>query len=1217
MVLATWERNNAGNFVWYPLFYDCDSMLGLNNEGYMKYNAGVDFQDGEYNTSNSKLWTKLNKEENYGTEIKERYHDLRTSGILSEENIMRYYEAGVINCIGERFYNADARMKYATLSDIPMDKDGNKIESEAANVRSAYLSMCNGNRLEWTRKWIQERIVYMDSVYMYGDFMKSNVVLRSQNFTGTATIRLKTYSPQRVTIRFSDSNSANTTVTKRCTRYNDDLTATDGWYEFTGEIMNAIDNNITIVGGHNIMAIDGLQDIDIASLKLSSAPRLTTLNIQRAKSLVELEIANNYMLQEVNLSGCEKLGTDPNFQRLNLTAAKYLRTLNVSGSKLRNIDLPPDGGVLEEFNISNSHITSIVMNKQPYLQELDLVSCIYLSEVEIQNCESMRRISIPGSSINRFFLKDLPTLDEVDISSTPQLNSFSIQNCDRLRKLVMQNVAASTLKTLDLSTCLGLVDLNLRGSTISRLRFFKGFNKLQYLRASSSGLVDIQYGNDTPDGLDLTPFNLQVLETYRCRNLVKVKGINLVTSSSGTFAYCDKLKEVHGTIKLIGSGAYEFFRECPVLERFPEPGTGPGKLDLSETTSAYAMFHYGRITYDNLRKVLSKLTKCQNFVHFATHVKALEVNSSQVEQPEWQQILWPLVEARDITWMFSGANIAPFQPNDDFFSKNTKMTTMRQPFPAFKGEISENLFKPMPELESLYDFFLNSRELLLVDEGIFKHNRKLRILRSCFNGCTNLNIKRGNETGFGSTTTLLQLQNAVTDAGYCFAECRSLTGSVPGNIFRNCTNLSTADGFFVNCVGLEGELPDGIFNISSTTNPKLGNVGDFFRGCTGLTGPIKTTIWDKNNFIQEANNLFKNCSNLGTNTEVEQHIPGDFFKGKINLTSIAHMFDGCSRLEFHLMDTWFRDLRNVSRIGYLFANCSGLSGDIPAGLFKAYRADGSEVDLNIVDAEAVFANCSHLTGVIPNELFKAFKSVRSLNDFFRNCWRIQGTIPAREDVYEETATWDEDLQDWIINRVLVSTKMGLLDNCKELLSCNCMFYLCSGIGKTPLELTEDDPYCIPKNLFKYCTKLRECKQMFWLYAPGTDGSRPVNRLNGEIPPTLFVGLTSLNNTSQMFAHQGGITGAVPTRLFVSQDRNLANTYGMFEYTGLTEYNNCFIPSKHTGLSDIRRMFYGCNKMVGTAKPTINTMHYVVNHGEMFTGCTKLTDYENDWMIGWK
>ena len=30
MVLATWERNSTGSFIWYPMFYDCDSMLGLN-----------------------------------------------------------------------------------------------------------------------------------------------------------------------------------------------------------------------------------------------------------------------------------------------------------------------------------------------------------------------------------------------------------------------------------------------------------------------------------------------------------------------------------------------------------------------------------------------------------------------------------------------------------------------------------------------------------------------------------------------------------------------------------------------------------------------------------------------------------------------------------------------------------------------------------------------------------------------------------------------------------------------------------------------------------------------------------------------------------------------------------------------------------------------------------------------------------------------------------
>ena len=93
--------------------------------------------------------------------------------------------------------------------------------------------------------------------------------------------------------------------------------------------------------------------LDIASLKLSSAPKLTTLNIPGAKSLIELEVSNNYMLQEIDLSGCQKLGELTNYQAIDLSSAKYLKKLNVSNTKLRSIAVASEGGVLEDFNISN------------------------------------------------------------------------------------------------------------------------------------------------------------------------------------------------------------------------------------------------------------------------------------------------------------------------------------------------------------------------------------------------------------------------------------------------------------------------------------------------------------------------------------------------------------------------------------------------------------------------------------------------------------------------------------------------------------------------------------------------------------------------------------------------------------------------------------------------------------------------------------------------
>lgn len=1223
MVLATWERNSAGNLIWYPMFYDCDSMLGLNNEGYVKFDAGVDFQDNEYNTSNSRLWTKLRHEETYGTAVKQRYHELRDRKILDADHLLNYYES-VINEIGEKFYNWDARLKYATLSDIPMDADGNKIDSESVNVRSAYLSMCNGNRLEWTRKWLQERIIYMDSVYQYGDFMKSNIVLRSQSHTGQTTIRLKTYTPQRVTVRFSDANTLDSVVTMRCSRHNDDLLAYDGWYEFTGNILNANDNNITIVGGHNVMDIGGLEDIDLASVKLGSAPRLASLKIPGARSLQELEVSNNYMLQEVDLSGCKKLGALTNYRSIDLTSAKYLKKLNVSNTQLRNVTVA-EGGTLEDFNISNSFITAIVLKKQPYLETLDLTSCSYLSDVQIEECNSIKNISIPGSSVSRFQLKSLRALTFVDISRTTQLdgNKLSIQNCDALKEVRMQHITSQNINTIDFSTCLNIETIDITGSPlINYIKLLKDgnnkYNKIKRLYLRSSGIIGIQYGADPVDGLDLSPFTLTALSLDSCRNVTKIKGINLTTSSSATFQGCGNLQTVEGTIKLTGGAASSLFAWCSSLKSFPTPGTGPGKLDLTEVTSAASMFYGAQVTWPQAQSVLKQLTKCTNFDTMFYSSRGFTVSASEVLTDAWRKVLYPLVAARSINHMFNGCNIAQFEMPEDFFSKNLELTSMgHNPFAsAIRGVVPKNLLKPLTKLTYCPRLFGSCSGITEIPEDIFFYNTQLNNIDGCFAGCHNMNIRRNDGSlGFSREgSRLLLRQTKVTTVDNLFADCFNLNGEIPGTLFESCGNLTTAHSCFSRCRSLTGTIPNDLFNYPT----KLTNVSRFFYECTGLSGSIKAELWNRNSAITTAESLFAGCTGLGGDELNDQEIAENFFTGKVRLLNISHIFSRCSNLRFKLVGSWFNDFRALNEITGMFSGCSSLYGSIPGNLFVARNNEGEPMELNITGASSVFSNCTSLTGSIPNDLFKYFKNVQSLDNFFSGCWRLSGRIPARENVYEYRDIWDEELGQWIVEQILVESRMGLLDNCTNLIKCNGLFSGCTGIGKSSMEVTDDDPYAIPENLFSYCNRLVEARGVFNIWLASYDGNRVVNKLHGEIPPKLFSGLIYLSDVASFFHSQSGLTGPISSRLFGSQGSGLKDVNHMFAGCGgLEQLQQIFTPSKHTGIKNVSSMFDGCSNLYGTAKPIISALDYVTNHEHTFRGCTKLSDYDAVHMLNWK
>lgn len=84
MMMATWDDQH-----WYPIFYDMDTMLGLNNYGYNKYNYDVeDTKSDIYNGQNSVLWNNLRAV--FADEIATTYANMRNRG-LNYTNLINIY----------------------------------------------------------------------------------------------------------------------------------------------------------------------------------------------------------------------------------------------------------------------------------------------------------------------------------------------------------------------------------------------------------------------------------------------------------------------------------------------------------------------------------------------------------------------------------------------------------------------------------------------------------------------------------------------------------------------------------------------------------------------------------------------------------------------------------------------------------------------------------------------------------------------------------------------------------------------------------------------------------------------------------------------------------------------------------------------------------------------------------------------------------------------
>lgn len=177
--------NNVGH--WLPIFYDMDTMLGLNNSGQIVYS--YDVEDDNVNVFNlaatyestqySVLWCNF-KEAFFG-DIKTMYNKMRkvSGGSFNYGSFLKMYNENQGEAWKEIYLNEDADYKYIDpVVDgytVWFDPEGNIITAEKAEKTEGsysktaenYLYAAQGSRALHRAYWLQRRFNYLDSKYDY------------------------------------------------------------------------------------------------------------------------------------------------------------------------------------------------------------------------------------------------------------------------------------------------------------------------------------------------------------------------------------------------------------------------------------------------------------------------------------------------------------------------------------------------------------------------------------------------------------------------------------------------------------------------------------------------------------------------------------------------------------------------------------------------------------------------------------------------------------------------------------------------------------------------------------------------------------------------------------------------------------------------------------------------------------------------------------------
>lgn len=187
MMIASWgPRKAGGDFIWYPIFYDIDTQLGLNNVGAKLWDYDEDCsENGTFSTKDSVLWTNLY--DVFKDRILSTYRSLR-NGKIDKTIIENAYL-----CRAGTTFDSYAMMGKRPIIAIGLDEYYKYVlpvtqpwkDQEGNMVTANYLYACQGDRILSRELLVENRLLYMDSKWLGGTFGISTGGMAGANFRST------------------------------------------------------------------------------------------------------------------------------------------------------------------------------------------------------------------------------------------------------------------------------------------------------------------------------------------------------------------------------------------------------------------------------------------------------------------------------------------------------------------------------------------------------------------------------------------------------------------------------------------------------------------------------------------------------------------------------------------------------------------------------------------------------------------------------------------------------------------------------------------------------------------------------------------------------------------------------------------------------------------------------------------------------------------------
>ena len=1206
MKLATFD-----GLVWYPQVYDADTTIGLDNTGFLKFDMDIEMGDvGVFNTTGSRLWQRIVLL--FQAELKQQYTLMRQDR-FTVDNIMKYIYEEQIAKIPATYYNKDMQTKYL-------------------NFGSSYLYALHGSGEHHIKRWIRERITYIDSLLGYMvDFDKDKITLRSSKL-GYVYIDIQTYIPMYISVKWRDEANNTGLQTKRVGR--------GETVRFEYNMPTATDQEILVYAGYYLKSLGDLSNLEPTSMLIANAKRLTQITCH-SPNLINTDLSQCTLLQHIDLSNSTALGTGIGAQPiLNIQNCTYLRTCDCRNTQLTAIYTMPSGGNLEEIYYPSSTQTVQVTN-QTYLKVLGLplgdARCQNLAEVDIQNCNNISIMHYPYNNSDGLDFTVFKYVQALNITNS--LDSLRLMAFDGFSKLMsinlnsmpyleyinftdmLKNNEVSTLSNIKITDCPQVTSIAFNVTDNNhKVEFAEG------CKIDLGGLHNVTSieSNTSIKGLDtlIIPTSTKELKfTSEFSNEpCEIKSIWSSTANHAHDGFVGiDFKDIELTYldmaKLLITNAINFniapTIQNPNLNTYRDGVNQPyftptGTMDITDYTGDF------RSLFKGIDTSKLKVTYGDAIYDLVINIESLfEGAIVYKDSINLKQIMMKFPNATVWDKLFKNASI-DFDTDYIIIPKNRPMSLISM----YEGtDITKDVELPS-NVSNVNSMFKNCINLKSYVNNWHRQFDNLKDITNCYTGSGNdMIVPRawGGQGWIAETTSKIRV--TIPEDNYSFTLLSDISnilgegnidwgdGSDVQSIIRNPFHIYESAGVYTitgnfTFGGSEPSqsIKDCLKEVVFVPTDILPDMSYMFYECTRVESIDLSNI--KSNCITNMHSMFSKCSSLKAinfgNLDTSQVTDmGSLFYNctslqtvyldKLSTSSVIDMSDMFRGTTLQTLDLLNFDTSKVSNMSGMFADCSRLS----------YLNLDNFTTSNVNNMSYMFQNCSSILSLdlssfdtvnVQNmsHMFDGCSSLTNLKQsfntskvtnmqyLFADCTKLKNI-----DLNNFNTLRVEDMQYMFYRCNSLQTLNISTLNTTNITSLDYMFYECSSLKSLNISTFQTNKVTSMNHTFNYCSSLTSL----------TLGNIDTSKV--ESMHSLFANCTSLENLDLLSLNTSNVT----------------NMYGMFQNCSSLKTINLesFDVSKVQNMS---YMFNNCRGFIG-----LDLSNFVTTNLEdmlcMFRDCTNL------------